>query len=157
MKRAVDGGVARNAGFRRPDAGLGVVVLSDEADASVADPSIFDRAADQAGGQSDFRPQPLFAYACDQPISATNANTYTHCASRTGSYLGDTKAYYDFLTSLKDPSQIVFSVVGGDPTPTIATGQINSPFQQQLALLPSCTATINGNFAMGRPALRLDD
>ena len=41
--------------------------------------------------------------------------------------------------------------------PTIATGQITQPFAQQLALLPSCTATINGNFAMGRPALRLDE
>jgi hypothetical protein len=31
------------------------------------------------------------------------------------------------------------------------------PFMESLALQPSCMATIDGNFAIGRPALRLDE
>ena len=156
MKRALDGSQPLNAGFLRPDADLGIVVLTDEDDCSVRDTSIFDLPAEMSG-PGDYRCQPLYAYDCDHPISATTGDIYTGCKPHHGGYLGDPGDYYSFLTSIKDPSQIVFSVVGGDPITTVATGEIDNPFEQQLALQPSCTATVNGNFAIGRPGLRLDE
>src|SRR5262249_47470999 len=56
------------------------------------------------------------------------------------------------------------AMIMGDPAPRdprggvdIATGPITEPFQQALALLPSCTATIGGHTEIGRPGIRLAD
>jgi hypothetical protein len=58
---------------------------------------------------------------------------------------------------VKDPSLIAVALIAGDSTTTINTGPLSRPFRQELALLPSCEATINGNFAIGRPSLRLHE
>lgn len=155
MKRALDGSRAENAGFLRDDAYLAVVILTDEDDASVADPAVFSLPPDQAG-VGDFRLQPLYAYSCDQPISATNPGTYTNCRLREHSYLADVRSYVSFLAGLKDPSQTVVAVISGNPSATISTGPITMPFNQTLALQPTCSAMINGEFAIGRPGNRLD-
>ena len=154
MKRALDGSRAENAGFLRSDADLAVVILTDEDDCSVADPSLFGL---NNVGPGDFRCQPLYAYDCDQPISATTAGDYTSCTPHHGDYLRDPSAYVDFLRNLKDPSQLMVAVIGGDPSTTIHTGPIDQPFTQQLALEPSCSTTIDGNLAIARPANRLDE
>jgi hypothetical protein len=154
IKRALDGSHPENAGFLRDDANLGIVILTDEDDCSVADPSLF---ALNNPGPGDFRCQPLYAYDCDQPIVATGPGTYTNCHPRHGSYLADPASYVDFLDMLKDPSQISVSLIAGDPTTTIQTGPITQPFTQSLALEPSCSTTIDGNLAIGRPAIRLDE
>jgi hypothetical protein len=163
MKRALDGSRPENAGFIRPSADLAIVVLTDEDDCSVKDPAIFSLAN---AGPGDFRCQPLFAYTCAQPISATAAGNYTGCTPTTGSYLQDTSAYVSFLESVKDPSQLIVATIagadgnGGMPDPSgfsITTGPITAPFTQALALLPSCSTTINGATAMGRPGLRIAD
>jgi hypothetical protein len=154
LKRALDGSRAENAGFLRPDAALAVIVLADEDDCSVADPALFDLASSQAG-PGDFRCQPLYSYSCDAPISATDPGTYSGCKPKRGGYLRDVDAYRAFLSSIKDPSQTAVAVIAGDVVDPIATGAITIPFDQPLALMPSCTATIDGNFAIARPALRL--
>jgi hypothetical protein len=163
MKRALDGSRPENAGFIRPEADLAVVVLTDEDDCSVKDPAIFSL---NNVGPGDFRCQPLFAYTCDQMITATGAGNYTGCKATTGSYLQDTGAYVSFLESIKDPSQLIVATIAGAdsmgtmPAPTgfsIATGPITQPFTQSLALLPSCSTTINGASAIGRPGLRIAD
>ena len=163
MKEALDGSQPQNAGFLRPGAYLGIIILTDEDDCSVKDPSIF---ALNNVGPSDFRCQPLYAYKCDTPISATNPGNYSNCKPATGGYLQDTSFYYNFLTSIKDPAQIVVAVIGGvdgsgkEPDPTgfnISTGPISSPFMQSLALVPQC---MNNNItpaSIGRPGLRLAD
>lgn len=153
MKRALDGSRPENAGFLRKNAFLAVVFLVDEDDASVADRGLFTPTP-----QSDFPAQPLFAYQCDQPISSTAAGNYTNCRPRTGAALTDTTQYFEFLQALKPPGRTVVAVIGGEPNPNIGVGPLTiGAFQQPLALLPSCTATINGNPAMARPALRLAD
>ena len=158
MKRALDGSVPGNAGFLRQGAYLAVIFLTDEDDCSVKDKSLFTLdLGSTAANQSDFRCQPYFAYACDQPISATGGGTYTNCKTRTGSYLQDPSYYYDFLTSIKPASQIVVAMIAGDPASTLKVGPITAPIDQTLALEPSCMATINGDMAIGRPAIRLDD
>jgi hypothetical protein len=65
--------------------------------------------------------------------------------------------YVTFLGSLKDPSQVFIGMIAGDPTSTISTGVLTIPGggTQELALEPSCSATINGNPAIARPGIRL--
>jgi hypothetical protein len=156
MEKALDGSRPENAGFLRPGAYLAVIILTDEDDASVDDPAIFGLDA-SAVGPGDFRAQPMYAYDCDRPIDGTAPGSYHGCTVRTGSYLADPAGFADFLSGLKSPGQVVVGVIGGDPTPDLETGAITTPFNQPLALLPSCTATINGNYAIGRPGLRLAD
>ena len=154
MKRAVDGSRTENAGFLRDDADLGIIILTDEDDCSVRDPSLF---ALNDVGPGDFRCQPMFAYDCDQPISATTAGTYTSCTTRVDSYLQTPQWYVDFLTTIKDRSQIAIGLIAGDPTSTIQTGPISTPFSQALALEPSRTNTSTGPPSIGRPGDRLAD
>jgi len=155
MKRALDGSRPENAGFLRDNAYLVVVFLVDEDDASIADPAFFTGNAPT----SDFPAQPLFAYQCDQPISPTAPGNYTNCRPRTDSFLTDPARYYEFLSTLKPPGKTVVATIGGEPKPDIGVGPLTiAPFPTQaLALLPSCSATINGNPAVGRPAIRLAD
>jgi hypothetical protein len=154
MKRALDGSRPENAGFLRDDADLAVVILTDEDDCSVADSSLFGLTD---AGPGDVRCQPLHAYDCDPPISATTPGTYENCQVHRGGYLYDPQSYVQFLATIKDPSQTVIGLVAGDPTTTITVGAITTPFTQSLALEPSCQSTINGNTAIGRPGIRLND
>jgi hypothetical protein len=157
LQRALDGTRPENAGFLRPDADLAVVILTDEDDCSAADSSIFTLPANQVGGQTDFRCQPLFAYDCDQPITAGSGSaTYTNCRPRTGSYLFDADTVAAILAKIKDPSQTSIALIAGDPQTTIQTGELALPAgTQDPALLPSCSATINGSPAVARPGIRL--
>ena len=165
MKRALDGSHPENAGFLREGADLAVIILTDEDDCSVADPALFSLPL----SQDDFRCQPLYAYDCDTPISATMPGSYTGCKPRIGGYLADPAAYASFLATVKPASQIAVAVIGGvdmrghapDPRGApIATGPLAIPgssFTQPLALLPQCSTTINGHDAIGRPGVRLAD
>jgi hypothetical protein len=156
VERALDGTHPENNGFLRPGAFLAVIILTDEDDASAKDDAIF--SLDPATyGMTDFRAQPVFAYTCDQPIKADAPGTYTNCHTRTDSYLQTPQYYAEFLSSLKAPGQVVVAVLGGPPTKDIATGAISDPIMQDLALLDSCHATINGKYAIGRPGIRLND
>lgn len=156
IRRALDGRHPGNAGFLRPGAFLAIVILTDEDDASLADPALLDLPASQVGG-GDFRAQPMYAYQCDAPISGTAPGSYANCRVRTGSYLADPADYVDFLAGVVPAGRAVVALIGGDPSATIETGPIAQPFAQPLALLPSCEATINGAYAIGRPANRLMD
>jgi hypothetical protein len=153
MKRALDGTRPENAGFLRKNAFLVVVFLVDEDDASIGDPAFFG-----AAQTSDFRAQPLLAYRCDQPISPTGPGSYTGCRPRTDSFLTDPARYYELLSTLKPPGRTIVALIGGDPRPDVEVGPLTINGQQQaLALLPSCSATIDGKPAIGRPAIRLAD
>jgi hypothetical protein len=171
MKRALDGSNPQNAGFVRDGAYLAVIFLTDEDDASTKDSSVFSLPDANVGGHNDFRVQPLFAYNCDTPISNSAPGTYTNCKPRTDSYLQDPAYYASFLSSVKDPAQIVVAVIAAPPpglmtndnppqtansATSVSTGALTlNGNTQQLALMPSCSATINGNPAVGRPAVRL--
>ncbi len=170
MKRALDGSRPDNAGFIRNGAYLGVIILTDEDDASVKDNAVFSLPDATVGGKNDFRVQPLFAYQCTTPISSSTAGTYHHCTPRTDSYLRDPHYYSQFLTTVKDPSQIVVAAIAAPPpglqtnddppqtasSPDITTGPLTlNGNTQTLALQPSCSATVNGNPAIGRPGVRL--
>jgi hypothetical protein len=171
MKRSLDGSRQENSGFVRDGAYLAVIFLTDEDDASTKDASVFAIPDAQAGGHTDFRVQPLFAYSCDTAISNSAPGTYSNCKARTDSYLQDPAFYASFLSSVKDPAQLVVAVIGGPPpglmtnddppqTANSATDIMTGPLTlngntQPLALEPSCSATINNDPAVGRPAIRL--
>ena len=155
IKRALDGSRPENAGFIRDGAYLAVVILTDEDDCSVADPSLFSLPVTQVG-QGDFRCQPMFAYDCDRSITLQSPASYTGCKVRTGSYLADPASYFSFLSGLKGAGKTVVALIAGDPKPDISVGPLVTPSgTQDPALEPSCMATINGNTAVGRPAIRL--
>ncbi|HUJ56863.1 MAG TPA: hypothetical protein VLX92_00060 [Kofleriaceae bacterium] len=171
MKRALDGTNPQNSGFIRNGAYLAVIFLTDEDDASVKDKTVYTLMDSQVGGRNDFRVQPLFAYNCDKPISASMGDTYSNCTPRTDSYLQDPAFYSQFLSTVKDPGETVVAVIAGPPPglttndmppqmgtsmTSIMTGSLTiNGNVQPMALEPSCSATINGNPAIGRPAVRL--
>lgn len=169
IARALNGLNPENDGFLRPDADLAIVILADEDDASIKDGSagqdVFTNTAGLSSGaiDSDFRVQPLFAYDCDQPITAGSGSaTYTNCRPRAGNgsndYLLDLDQLEQTLAAIKDPSQTSVSLIAGDPTTTIMTGALtiggNPP--QDPALLPSCSTTLADGNAIARPAIRLN-
>ncbi len=177
MKRALDPNGPQkmaNQGFIRDGAFLAIIFLTDEDDASTKDATVFGLPDNSVGGHNDYRVQPLFAYKCDTPLDPANPGTYANCVPRTDSYLQDPAFYSTFLAGVKDPAQVVVAVIAGPPpglmtndvppqvavAPTTATTVSVGPLTigantQPLALQPSCNATINGNPAIGRPALRL--
>lgn len=154
MRRALDGTRPENAGFLRRGAFLVVVFLVDEDDASIDAPAFFTPAP-----TDDFGAQPLMAYRCDQPISATAPGAYTGCHPRTDTPLIDPGHYYEALSAIVPPGRTVVALIGGDPSSAIRVDALVSGGRvvQPLALMPSCSATINGNPAIGRPAIRLAD
>jgi hypothetical protein len=173
MKRALDGTQGSNAGFLRPGAYLGIVILTDEDDASVSDPSVFG----PPKLPSDFAVQPQYAYNCNAPIDPVNPATYSGCTVRTGSYLQDPAYYASFLTSIKPAAQIVAAAIAGPPpglltddvppqqcttcgstNNEISTGQLQIPGQaqpQMMALEPACSTMIGSDMALARPAIRI--
>ncbi len=153
IKRALDGTHPENAGFLRDDADLGIVILTDEDDCS-ADPSLFGLSAHD-GGPADMRCA-IYGYTCDRSIDPALPGAYASCTPTLGGYLRDPSSYSDYLATLKDPSQTVVAVIGGDVTSGIQTGSLTiDGITQSLAVEPSCTATINGNPAVARPGIRL--
>lgn len=152
IKRALDGSHPENAGFVRRGALLAVVILTDEDDCS-ADPLLFAQAP-VAGDSRDFTCA-LAAYQCTPAIGTLGP--HTGCKVRHDGLIRDPRDYASFLAGLKGPAGVAVALVAGDPSPDIATGALTAPFQQSVAVLPSCSATINGTPAIGRPALRLDE
>jgi hypothetical protein len=181
MKRALDGTNPSNTGFIRNGAYLAIIFLTDEDDASVkygsgqTGDAVYTLDPNTVGGQNDYRVQPLFAYSCDTPISASGSGTYQNCKPRTDSYLQDPAYYSTFLSTIKDPAQLVVAVIAGPPPglmtnddpPLTDTEDVGNsvtigpltlgtpPSTQLLALQPSCKATINMDMAIARPAVRL--
>jgi hypothetical protein len=154
MKRALDGSRPENAGFLRSGAFLAVVILTDEDDCS-AGPGLFTQSTDVVG-RDDFRCA-QGAYLCDAPISPRDPGTYSRCQVRRDGFHRDPSSYAHFLGAVKDPSLVAVALIAGEDATTISTGPLTMPFRQDLAVLPSCSATINGKFAIGRPAPRLHE
>jgi len=123
-----------NAGFRRDDAALGVIVLSDEDDCSVLDPAIFGPASPALGALSHFRCT-QFGVTCDEP-DMTSYGPRTNCRPNASS------------TEIEDPGDFVDAFHGyvADPR-RLAFGAIVAP--NDIAIEPRAPA--GGTTAM--PAL----
>ncbi len=128
MRRALDGSVAENAGFLRPDARLAVVFVTDEDDCSVIDPAIFNELlVGEFGPPTDFRCF-LHGVVCedDQPAEL---GAQRGCVARQDSpYVADVGEYVEFLRGLKrypERDILVAGIIGdaADPVAIIEDQQ----------------------------------
>ncbi len=151
MRRALDGSVAGNAGFMRPDAFLAVIFITDEDDCSTRDDSMFDTSSmtlsDPLGPLSSFR---CFEYGVDCAIGNDDRRApgpRMNCSPRADSpYMFHPDEYIDFLKNLKpDPGQVIVAGIIGDETPVVVASE---PELAGLHLAPSC-ATAAGEAAPG--------
>ncbi len=116
MRTAIDEDALKSAGFLRPDAVLGVVVLTDEDDCSAYNSEIFNPASTEfRDGDPNFR--------CFQSgVICQGDDVYkpglrADCHPRTDSeYITTVDEYVDYMKDLKpDPRDRVFSAIIGDP------------------------------------------
>jgi hypothetical protein len=109
-----------NAGFLRENARLGVVLLSDEDDCSMAHSSLL---SDPSLGQIVSFRCTTYGVTCDQGgATAVEMNTFGDKAgchgNRNPDYVADVETYTSFLSLLKpDPRDLFFQAIVGTPDP----------------------------------------
>lgn len=156
LAKALDGTIPENAGFLRPDAYLGIVILSDEDDCSAHDPvTVFNPRAgtndDTLGPPVDFRCAE-FGWTCDGMTLARAPGIYQECVPRRDSpYLHHPDIFVDFIRGLKeDPERILIANIIGPPGPVevirFPGGWVN--------LAPVCTNSTSGATAFPMPRLK---
>ena len=156
MKRALSPG--RNPGFLRPDAALGVLILTDEDDCSVlpggamfAEPN--GTVSSALGPRTSFRCFE-FGVQCDDDPDPRAFGTKSGCVPRTDSpYMPSVQPYIDFVRGLKaSPSAVVVAAIAGDVGPSrFAVVGADAEDPTRPVLEPSCTS-VSG---VAAPALRL--
>lgn len=117
MKKAFEAGV--NAGFRRPDAHLAVVIVTDEDDCSAEHAELFEAGQTQLGNLDSFRCT-HFGVICDGGGATTDAMDQVGDKSQCHENPDDTviSKVDGFATSLKALDEhAVVAVIGGTPTP----------------------------------------
>jgi hypothetical protein len=104
-----------NAGFRRADAALGVIVLADDDECSVLDPAVFDLENDLGFGTYRCYANGI---TCD-PDDTITPGPRTNCRPRADSrYIADPAPFRDDLRTLaSDPRRVAFGAAAGDPSP----------------------------------------
>jgi len=141
-----------NAGFRRPDAALGIVVLSDEDDCSILDPAMFGPASSALGPQTTFRCT-QFGVVCDQP-DMTSVGPRTDCRpNSTSTEVEDPAAFVEvFQVQASDPRRVAFGAI-------VATGQVtirqDTTPAPDLFLDAACTWQADDGDTIALPAVRL--
>ena len=150
LRRALDGSVAANAGFLRPDAALAVVILGDEDDCSASDVQLYspDNVA-TLGTRSSFR---CFEYGVRCiPDAPRQAGAKTRCAPRDDSpYIEPVATYVQFLRGLRRSDRLSVSVIAGPVEPIVVNVV---PSTSELHLGHSCVITATDGTAV--PAVRL--
>jgi hypothetical protein len=137
MRRALDGSVAENAGFLRPDAVLGVIFLTDEDDCSARVPDLFD--PDNADLPGDSSPEWrcfISGVTCSGVDDVFPPGWQEGCEPREDSpYVAGVWEYVRFLEALKpDPNHLVVSGIIGDPNLVNVEIEIDS----SPSLAPAC-------------------
>jgi hypothetical protein len=161
VRRALGGDPARpmppgNAGFLRPDARLGIVLITDEDDCSApAGSDLFDPALTAAYGPLDSYRCNRFGHLCDgaPPLEQAVANLTCHSNETASGRLVKVADFVDFFRRLKpDPDLLRVAVITGPPTP-YATHVDATTRGDVTRVSPSCHSTV-GDAA---PAARLAD
>jgi hypothetical protein len=145
-----------NAGFIRPTANLGIVLLADEDDCSVRDAELFSTTdTTMLGPLQSFRCT-QFGVRCDQDL--TSPGPKTNCAPLDDSpYIEGIDSFAAFFTSFKaDPRMLAFTEVVGDPTPFAIELRPPPGSQTPIAgLAHSCNYTDSeGGLEVADPAVR---
>jgi hypothetical protein len=116
-----------NVGFRRPDAALGIVVLSDEDDCSVLDLQIFGPANTTFGALQHFRCT-QFGITCDGS-DMTSAGPRTNCKpNATSLEIEDPADFVDlFRTQAADPRRVAFGAIIAPSGPDDLAIELRAP------------------------------
>jgi hypothetical protein len=147
MRMALDGFTATNAGFNRPNAALGVVILTDEDDCSVSDPSLFDPMLDGTGDVSKFR---CFSHGVTcEGDDVRLEGAYENCVPKEDSaYLASIATYARFVDHLKaDPADVVVTGMIGQSDLV----EVEVTVDDRPQLVPACS----DNSGVAYPAVRL--
>lgn len=153
IRRALDGSNPANQGFLRPDANLGIIIISDEDDCSVFDTAMYD----PAQNTPDSPLGPLSSFRCFDfgvqctPDTPREPGAKADCKPRESSpFMYGADEYIQFVRSLKpSPEQILVAGIIGDPEPVAV--QLTPEGQFELA--PSCMSASGGQAA---PGVRLE-
>jgi hypothetical protein len=140
---------AANAGFLRDQAGLAVVFVSDQDDCSSPDGALFDVTG------SLVTPFRCFEHGLVCDADPGDPSRYVTCRDRTaveGGLLLPTHAIYDQLVGIKDPTQVVISVLAGPFDRDHPARIIGSPEQPELE--PTCVDASRS--LAGLPGIRLN-
>ncbi|HWO26180.1 MAG TPA: hypothetical protein VNO30_45950 [Kofleriaceae bacterium] len=144
-----------NAGFLRDDANLAVVIIADEDDCSVLDPTFFGPESDDLGPLNSFRCT-RFGVICQPDDLVPGAKV--GCTPRAPSWLvEDVQPFVDALLAAKsDPRMVMVAAVAGDPEPFAlelrAPPGGGTPVTQ---LAHSCAFTSPDGSEVADPAVRL--
>jgi hypothetical protein len=122
VKRALDPANPFNQGFLRPEAYLGVILITDEDDCSIEHSSLLGPVTAALGPQQSFRCT-RFGVVCDDGGATSDAMNVVGpkagCHPNDASdYLTRVSDYAGFLRSLKaDPSKIIVAAIAGTTEP----------------------------------------
>jgi hypothetical protein len=144
-----------NVGFRRPDAALGIVVLSDQDDCSVLDPQVFGPTSAMYGPLSHFRCT-QFGLVCDQP-DMTSVGPRTNCRPNASSTaIEDPADFVDvFRAQASDPRRVAFGAIVGNTDISIELRALSPETAAIPALVHSCEWPEGSNVNQADPAVRL--
>jgi hypothetical protein len=144
-----------NTGFRRPDAALGIVVLSDEDDCSALDPSLFTQDTTTLGPLSHFRCT-RYGLRCAEP-DLTTVGPRTACAPDPSSTLIEDPAdFVPLLTGLvTDPHRLAFGLIAASTDVAIDLRAPPGSSTAVPALAHSCTWLQNNTPVSADPPVRL--
>ena len=162
MHGALSANNTANAGFLRPDANLGVVILADEDDCSFSDPQLLTGDTTVLGPLQSMRCT-HYGVTCDSdgttPDAMNQVGAKSGChANKTSPYVADVAPYADFLKGLKaDPAQVAVAAIVGTTTPFEIELRAPSGSTQAIpALAHSCTYTdSSAQLEVADPAVRL--
>jgi hypothetical protein len=144
-----------NRGFRRDDAALGVIVLSDEDDCSVLDPAIIGPASSSLGAFTHFRCA-RFGLVCDQP-DMTSVGPRTNCRPAAGATEIEDPA--DFLAVFRgqasDPRRVSFGAIIAPSDVAVELRATQASRDLVPALAHACTWMEHDAPDVADPAVRL--
>lgn len=138
------------AGFRRADAGLAIVVVTDEDDCSFAHATPFlDPAATTFGPLASFRCWRA-GVTCDQPLDVAGAKTGCHPDDVPGGLAPLATLGAALRADAGDPRAVMLGVIGGAPAPIAV-----EPSGATLAIAAQCTTAGPDGLLAFDPAVRL--
>ncbi|MEJ7598098.1 MAG: hypothetical protein WKG01_09340 [Kofleriaceae bacterium] len=141
-----------NAGFLRPSANLGVIILADEDDCSIKDPKLYELDTTQFGPLQSFR---CFEQGVEcSPDNPREIGAKQTCKPRaTSPYVEDVAPFKDALLAQKggDARKIMLGMIVAPAAPVAV--EINSV--EQLAVKHACTITAP-SMIVADPAVRLE-
>ncbi len=151
MRRALDGSLAENGEFLRPNALLVVIIMGEDDDCSARGPALFDPADETLGPATRYR---CFEYGVVCKPSGQDRRSIgprTDCRSDEQSrYLHSVGSYVDFLVRLKGSrSRVVVGAIVG--TGKVEVGEFTTG---EPVVLASCASMSHG---LAAPGIRLSE